>query len=666
MTSDKTELMQLHQRIAELEAQLHERNRFVQHLEQQQVRYRTMLQALPDTVFLLHPEGRVLDYYVTNDDTWLQLGEHVIGQPIQQLLPDWLADLTLQSLHQARDTGSHTVQYTLSRADQCFSFEARSVLVNDHEVLVIVRDITDQQHVRIALEQSEERFRLVFEHTPIGMCITNEQGLFEYVNPAYCQLYAYAPDELIGQPFTIVVPEGQRDVLWELHRQFITGETEEIGSDWQVVNRHGACLTILADAARIMGHDGRPRKATFVRNITEERATRERLTLMDAAVHYSTECILITDNGIDFPGPRIVFVNPAFTRLTGYQPEEVIGKTPRMLQGARTDRTMLQQLRQSLEQGQPFGAETTNYRKDGSEYVVEWRISPIRNASGEVTNWVSVQRDRTEQKQAEQELQLAKVSAEAANRSKSMFLAQMSHELRTPLNAILGFVQLLLRDKRLSADQHEHLDIIGRSGEHLLDLINQVLEISKIEAGRMTLNEVGFDLHRMLNWLEEMFQVRAQQKGLSLNLRRAESVPQYVYGDESKLRQVLINLLGNAIKFTETGSITLRVTAQDTYRPQGTTDDAAIPVRLWFQVRDTGRGIAPDELDLLFKAFSQTRTGQTSMEGSGLGLTISREFVRLMRGDILITSEVDIGTTVTFDIPLAVTDASLVKPAEQT
>ncbi|MCB0208624.1 MAG: GAF domain-containing protein [Anaerolineae bacterium] len=247
----------------------------------------------------------------------------------------------------------------------------------------------------------------------------------------------------------------------------------------------------------------------------------------------------------------------------------------------------------------------------------------------------------------------AREAAEAANRAKSAFLANMSHELRTPLNAILGFAQLMERDANIPENHQENLTIISRSGEHLLSLINDVLEMSKIEAGRVTLHEQNFDLHRLLDDLEDMFRLRAEEKGLQLIFERTSDVPRYIRADESKLRQVLINLLGNSVKFTEEGGISLRVRLNG-QSANPSSDQATL--HLYFEVTDTGLGIAPDELDRLFEAFVQTSSGERMQEGTGLGLPISRQFVRLMGGDFNVSSESEQGSTFAFDI--------YVKPAE--
>ncbi|HBB34963.1 MAG TPA: hybrid sensor histidine kinase/response regulator [Cyanobacteria bacterium UBA8803] len=256
-------------------------------------------------------------------------------------------------------------------------------------------------------------------------------------------------------------------------------------------------------------------------------------------------------------------------------------------------------------------------------------------------------------------LQEAAERAEVANIAKSQFLAKMSHELRTPLNAILGFTQVMSRDYTLSSEQIEYLGIINRSGEHLLSLINDVLAMSKIEAGRLTLNEHSFDLYGTLDSIEEMLQLKAQTKGLQLIFNRMPNVPRYAIADEGKLRQVLINLVENAIKFTRSGTVTLCVSAIEDIQPP-TTDNKLSTIL--FKVSDTGSGIAESELDTIFEAFVQTETGHQSMQGTGLGLPISRQFVRLMGGDITVSSVVGKGSTFTFEIPVRLACETDVQP----
>ncbi len=266
----------------------------------------------------------------------------------------------------------------------------------------------------------------------------------------------------------------------------------------------------------------------------------------------------------------------------------------------------------------------------------------------------ALEQEVRDRQRAQAEMQTAKDAAEVANQAKSEFLTNMSHELRSPLNAILGFAQLMRQSPSVSAEQQENAAIIHRSGRHLLSLINDVLDMSKIEAGQARLNEIDFDLHQLLRDIHDLFRLQTQEKQLQYRYRCDRSVPQYVRSDARKLRQVLINVLSNAVKFTETGHIEVSVSLSP-IQP----DDTGEGERLRFVVEDTGLGIAPEEIENVFQPFLQTRTGQKTQEGSGLGLPISRRFVEMMGGDMLLSSRLgnphhsDLapsGTTVTFEI----------------
>ena len=300
---------------------------------------------------------------------------------------------------------------------------------------------------------------------------------------------------------------------------------------------------------------------------------------------------------------------------------------------------LFQKSRDAILQGEPLvGIEYMLSVPSGEKYY-EARHLPLHE-----DKIIIIVRDITKRKRMEENLHIAKQQAESANQAKSQFLANMSHELRTPLNAILGFAQLMAHNPQFPSEDQDKLAIIQRSGNHLLTLINQVLDFAKIEAGRITLNGDTFDLHRLLGDLKEMFSLGASQKGLRVSVDIASDVPRYVYADEVKLRQVLINVLNNAMKFTQEGGVAVRVTSS--------LQDPA--TRIHFDIEDTGAGIAPEEMDSLFEAFAQTETGRQAQEGTGLGLPISQKFVQLMKGDITVTSDVGCGTHVLIDILVTV------------
>lgn len=292
----------------------------------------------------------------------------------------------------------------------------------------------------------------------------------------------------------------------------------------------------------------------------------------------------------------------------------------------------------------------------------DWLIEE-RNFIRNLTDMVSLGIAARDRVQAELELVKAKEAAEAANQAKSVFLANMSHELRTPLNAILGFSQLLLRDASLSQKQQQTLGTINRSGEHLLGLINDVLDMAKIEAGRTLLQLETVDFNHLLHTVQDMLQVRAQAKRIYLRFELDDHLPATVEADPGKLRQVLVNLLGNAIKFTQVGGVTLTVVQDDQATSPDLSSTAAVPIQ--FTIMDTGIGMGPEELKILFQPFVQTDSSKKVSEGTGLGLAISRQFVQLMGGDIQVQSQKGQGSTFSFTIPLKQLQAPKVPTSPQ-
>lgn len=380
------------------------------------------------------------------------------------------------------------------------------------------------------------------------------------------------------------------------------------------------------------------------RQLEEDIAARKKAEaashLFQSAVLQAGEAILITEAQLDPPGPKIVFVNPAFCTLTGYSAQEVLGKTPRILQGPDTNRAVLAELRKRLEAGLPFRGSTINYRKDRTPYHVEWHIAPIRNAEGQITHFVGIQRDITEQIEREKRLsealareQVLAEKALAGDRAKSEFLAVMSHEIRTPLNSILGFSELLSQNCELPEECREFIGIIHSSGQSLLRIIDDVLDFSQLEAGRMQTVAAPFSPEEVFAEIRHSFAAEAAAKGLSLQLSLPHDAPEQLVGDAGRLRQVLLNLVGNAIKFTESGTVTFGWRSA----PDGAGQE--------FFVRDTGPGIAPTEAERIFQPFTQADASISRRHGgTGLGLAICRRLADLLGGRLDLSSELGRGT----------------------
>ena len=402
----------------------------------------------------------------------------------------------------------------------------------------------------------------------------------------------------------------------------------------------------------------------------EERKQVEML-LRESEQHFRTLAnggsTLIWTSGID---KLCNYFNEPWLRFTGRKLEQELGNGwTEGLHQEDLDRC-LQIYVSSFDQRQPFSMEYRLHHADGSYHWLRDDGNPRYNSGGEFIGYIGFCVDITSQKETAIEIErhrhhleslvderttallIAKEAAEAANRAKSVFLANMSHELRTPLNAILGFSSMMRIDPQLTAAQVENLDIINRSGEHLLALINDVLEMAKIEAGRVQIRLAAFDLGTMIRDVVDMMRLRAEQKALSLQLDQASEFPRVIRGDEARLRQVLVNLIGNAVKFTHTGGVTLRLGVRHNDRQD-----------LLIEVEDTGPGISPQDQERIFRPFVQLAEG-AEQKGTGLGLAITKQFVELMGGRVAVESTLGRGSVFRVELPVELADFPAGQPLE--
>jgi PAS domain S-box-containing protein len=503
------------------------------------------------------------------------------------------------------------------------------------EVLALNREL--EQRVR---ERTAEALDL-YHNAPCGYHSLGPEGRVLQMNDTELRWLGYQRAEVEGcLDFAALVAPASRPAFT---RQF--ADLQAAGGKYSISlemrRQDGSTYTALVNATVVRDAGGRLVKthANSI-DITGLRKANEKLRKLSQAVEYSPSMIQITDRQ-----GNLEYVNPAWEQTTGYGLEETLGQKPSIVKSGTHSREFYTRMWREISLGRIWRGEICNRKKHGELYWEAAAIAPVQDEAGNITHFVAIKEDITERRQSAAELRLAKEAAESANRAKSAFLASMSHEIRTPMNAILGFSQLLLADPQLSSGQREQVATITRSGKHLLGLINNILEMARIESGRAALNPATFDLHQLLADLELMFRLRAQGGKLGFKVVRLGDLPRWIRADETRLRQVLINLLGNAVKFTPAGgSITLRV---------GCTGERDQQLRLHAEVEDTGQGIAPEDVPNLFQAFFQTRTGRETVGGTGLGLAISREFVRLMGGDLSVTSQLGTGSTFRFDIRVA-------------
>ena len=524
--------------------------------------------------------------------------------------------------------------------------------VNDH----LHQEISERKRAEEALRKNEEKYRELVQNANSIILRWDTEGRITFFNEYAQTFFGFSEDEIIGRHVVgTIVPENEstgRDL--GLFMDDICKHPQKYGYNVNENMRKDGSRVWIAWTNKILTDErGNLIGALSIgADITEQKKAENKLKASEQLLAETQKIAQLGSWEFDVAAEEIKWSKETF-RIAGRQPKDKLTLQEYLDAVHPDDLPLLQEaLGKSTAEKKPYAVELRHQRSDGTYNYTLTRGKPIVK-DNQIVKFIGSVLDITERKQAEQALQRAKKAAETANMAKSAFLANMSHELRTPLNAIIGFSELMTRDPSLSREQLGNLETIVRSGEHLLSLINDVLEFSKIDAGRIVLHQEDFDLHRLLGGLEEMFHLRARQQGLYLDFEQGDDVPQYIRADPSKLRQILINLLGNAVKFTETGGVTLRVTCSGTSK-------IAQPnmCSLYFEVIDTGVGIAREEQDKVFDAFFQTGDRQSAYQGTGLGIPISQRFVSMMDGSLELHSEVGRQTKFSFDIPVEIVDGA--------
>ncbi|QDL54257.1 response regulator [Rhodoferax aquaticus] len=503
------------------------------------------------------------------------------------------------------------------------------------------------------LRESALHTQAILDNMVDGLITINATGVIESFNKAANRIFGYGQEEIVGQNVSILMsPQDLAEHDAALLSYSSSGKAYVLGRSREVIGvrknkEHFPMSLSVSESIR----GGQTTFIGVVRDLTEQHAAQNQLRKLSQAVAQSPEMIVITDTL-----GRIEYVNESFIHNNGYALNEVIGQNPKLLQSGNTPAETYISLWESLRDGKTWQGQFHNRRKDGSEYISFAIIAPLRQPDGSISHYVAVNEDITERKRLGEELDrhrhhleemvvqrtteliAARQQADAANLAKSEFLANMSHEIRTPMNAILGFSNLLRRESP-TAQQIERLNKINSAGQHLLSIISDVLDISKIEAGRLELEDTEFSIQALVDSVATIITPSAREKGLSVHTTSID-LPPTVRGDPTRLRQALLNYAGNAVKFTERGQVNLAARLVDA-------QDGNLVVR--FDVSDTGIGIQSHDVTRLFQAFEQADASTTrKYGGTGLGLAITHRLAHLMGGDAGVQSEFGVGSTFWF------------------
>lgn len=610
-------------------------------LIESEARYRELVQTARDVIFTVATDTTIVSLNAAFESLTGWSREQWVGESFSNLLDpeDLPAVMAIVDRARARedvplfetrvrtcDGPSRVVEITLSPQ------QANGRVVN---FLGIARDITDRKQAEEALRESEDRFRTALNHAPIGMAIVALDGTFLIVNCAFSEIVGYTEAELQGMTFQEITHPDDLEEDLRLAARLRRGEIDGYRMEKRYLHRRGHPVWIHLSVSMVRDPAGQPLYyIAQIENIHERKRTEEELIRLAYVTESIGEFVVVAD--LD---GQINYVNKAVLDRFGYLPSELIGKPARHFLSPRNPEDLADRIRAGTHAG-GWRGEVINITRNGEEFWA-YLTTSLFTHDGVVKGSVSISRDISESKEFERELSSTRDAALRSAQLKSEFLANMSHEIRTPMNGIIGMTGLLL-DTALTPAQQEFAETIRVSANALLQIINDLLDFSRIEAGKLRMETIEFNLRTVIDDVVSLLSEKAHAKGLELAALVYRDVPVDLRGDPGRLRQVLINLIGNAVKFTERGEILVRVVKERE-------TESSLVIRCL--VTDTGIGVAPEAQARLFQPFSQA-DGSTTRKygGTGLGLAISKQIVELMGGEIGVQSSPGSGSTFWFTV----------------
>ena len=608
-------------------------------------RFRTIIEDIPSIAVQGYDETRKVTF-------WNRASEALYGYSKEEALGNTLEDLIIPDKMREDVINGHKMwidkdipippgELILKNKDNQPVQVHSSHVMHDNgqtkEMFCLDVDLRPIKIAEHALKRSEERFHLAMNATHDGLFDWNLKDDSIYFSPAWKHMLGYEDDELPNRLRVweeLMHPEDLK-LARSMIAELLDGKREQFNMEFRMRHKHDRWVTIVSRANVYFDSTGKPHRliGTHV-DISQRKEYEETLRKFRQAIEQSQVIVVITNLQGD-----IEYVNPSFEHITGYSSKEVFGKNPRILNAGRLPKSHYVKLWEKLINGETWQGEFCNKTKAGKIYWEDAIISPIRDEHDDISHFVAVKEDITQRKQLWDEVVAAKEKAEESDRLKSAFLANISHEIRTPMNGILGFAELLKKPKISAEKQKKFVDVIEQSGRRMLNIINDLIDISKIESGQMNYQASEVNVNEVITHLFTFFEPEARQKELFLSFET--SLPDKyarVNTDGEKLYAVLTNLIKNAIKYTPRGSIRFGYLFKNT--------------TLEFYVDDTGIGIPEDRLAAVFDRFVQADVeDRQGFEGAGLGLAISKAYVEMMGGRIWVDSKPNVGSMFCFTIP---------------
>jgi len=505
---------------------------------------------------------------------------------------------------------------------------------NPKEVLKMVEDITESKKAEDELLESELKFRAFFENSMDAIFLTSPDGSTLSVNPAACKMFGYSEDELISLGKLGIEDQADSRLSALLLKRKSQGKAR---GEVTFIRKDGTHFPAEISSSVFKNQEGIDRSNMIIRDITKRKSAEAEITMLAQSLKSISECLCISDSN-----DKILFVNESFLKTYGYELYELIGQQISIVGSSNNPKSVVDSILNPANGGEWKG-ELLSKRKGGSEFPIFLSTSIILDQNNQPIGLIGVATDITERKRAENELIEAKNKAEESDRLKSAFLANMSHEIRTPMNGILGFTALLKEPDLTGEEQDEYISLIEISGIRMLNIINDIINISKVESGQMELSINETNINQQLQFIYTFFKPEALQKGVQLLYK--SSLPEKratIKSDKEKIYAILTNLVKNALKFTNSGTIEFGYNLKS--------DRTA--AELEFFVRDTGIGIKPEKLKLIFERFRQgSESLNRNYEGAGLGLSISKAYVEMLGGKIWVESEEGKGSIFYFTLP---------------